>query len=457
MTSPAVFGNLVPWVVQVFLIASAGALLPLLLRIRHPRSQLVYYHITLALCLALPLIQPWQDSLLVVTGPAVTAHRSETLALPWGTVIAWVLLSGMIAKLCWLGVGLWQLRRYRRTATPVSPLPDSIRQAIRLTGADARFCISANVSGPATLGYIDPVVLLPESFASLDADAQRSIACHELLHVRRKDWLVTLIEEMVSAVFWFNPGVWWLLAQARLSREQLVDSEVVRLTAPEPYIRALLSMAVVSRRRFALPAAPFFTEGHLMRRMRLLLAGSNRSAIRICLSYLSVAALLGSAVWCASAWFPLMGEPQIVMAAVPRMADPRLFTIALPPPVGAREDVMYSVSHEAFVNVVPLDQNYSAMQVPPPPPPFPHLGPGGLLPGPGIRILRPGEIASPEEILHLQEAFGGDSEVEISQAEDGTVQRIVVRARRLPNEADAVRSRILSVPAESTSPTDRVD
>ena len=59
---------------------------------------------------------------------------------------------------------------------------------------------------------------------------------------------MTMVEEIFSAFLWFNPGAWWVLAQARLSREQLVDSEVVRLTAREPYVKALLSMAVVSRR-----------------------------------------------------------------------------------------------------------------------------------------------------------------------------------------------------------------
>ena len=42
-----VFDNLTPWLIQVSLVATAGALLPLLFRIRHPRSQLAYYHVVL--------------------------------------------------------------------------------------------------------------------------------------------------------------------------------------------------------------------------------------------------------------------------------------------------------------------------------------------------------------------------------------------------------------------------
>jgi hypothetical protein len=40
--------NLASWVVQVLVIASLGALLPVLFRIRHPRTQLAYTHFILA-------------------------------------------------------------------------------------------------------------------------------------------------------------------------------------------------------------------------------------------------------------------------------------------------------------------------------------------------------------------------------------------------------------------------
>ena len=341
--------NLTLWALQATLVASVGAILPLVLRIRHPRSLLAYYHAVLLLCFALPVIQPWQDSLSVVA-PSSLQLPPQAAALSWGTVITWILVLGSVAKLCWLGMGLWQLRRYRKFAIPLSPIPDSIREATRIIGADALFRVSQQVTGPATLGHIDPIVLLPTSFKSLDAEAQRSIACHELLHVRRRDWLATMVEEIFSAFLWFNPGAWWVLAQARLSREQLVDSEVVRLTAREPYVKALLSMAVVSRRGWALPAASFLNEGHLIHRLRLLLMESKRSAVRLCASYVSVASLLVLTVSGAFIWLPLSGEahtitmltahpvgPQFVVRRDrPVRIDPSLglrnFTIAVPAP-----------------------------------------------------------------------------------------------------------------------------
>jgi beta-lactamase regulating signal transducer with metallopeptidase domain len=58
----------------------------------------------------------------------------------------------------------------------------------------------------------------PESFLALEDEAKLGVACHELLHVRRNDWLITLIEEFVGSLLWFHPAIWWVLGQTRLAR-----------------------------------------------------------------------------------------------------------------------------------------------------------------------------------------------------------------------------------------------
>jgi beta-lactamase regulating signal transducer with metallopeptidase domain len=455
--------NLTLWALQAVLVASVGALLPLVLRIRHPRSLLAYYHAVLLLCFALPVIQPWQDSLAVVA-PSSLQLPSQAAAVSWGNVITWILMLGSFAKLCWLGIGVWQLRRYRKFAIPLYPIPDSIREATRIIGADALFCVSQHVKGPATLGHIDPIVLLPTSFKSLDAEAQHSIACHELLHVRRKDWLATMVEEILSAFLWFNPGAWWVLAQARLSREQLVDFEVVRLTAREPYVKALLSMAVVSRRGWAFPAASFLNEGHLVHRMRLLLMESKRSALRLCASWVSVVSLLVLTVSGAFIWFPLSGEAHTITSlTAPRVSaqfvvrHDRPFRID--PPQGLRNFTIAVQAPErrvVFGFVAGPGPSQEGLLSPPPLPP---LQPGGFgfLEARGVRMFHPGQIVSPEEIERLRKALGDRLELTVSQAEDGTIERVTVIGRSLSNVSNPVPTRIPFTSAESAGSADRVD
>ena len=45
--------NLLAWMEQVIAIALAGALLPVVFQVRHPRTQLAYCHLILAVCLLL--------------------------------------------------------------------------------------------------------------------------------------------------------------------------------------------------------------------------------------------------------------------------------------------------------------------------------------------------------------------------------------------------------------------
>ena len=71
-----VLANLTPWLIQVLLVATAGALLPLLFPVRHPRSQLAYYHVVLGVCLVLPLIQTWQESITIVAGTSLQLPRA---------------------------------------------------------------------------------------------------------------------------------------------------------------------------------------------------------------------------------------------------------------------------------------------------------------------------------------------------------------------------------------------
>jgi len=248
------------------------------------------------------------------------------------------------AKLCWLAAGLWRTRRYRTTATPLFPIPAAVRTAFALSQTDALVCISSAAPGPVTLGFLHPVVMLPESFLALGEEAQCGIACHELLHVRRHDWLVTVIEEFTGALLWFNPAIWWLLAQTRLVREQVVDEEVVRLTtAREPYIDALITIAGGRVEQDLAPAPSFLRRRHLTHRVHHLLKEAHVSKKRLFISYASIVAGLALSAWFALATLPLAGSAQVKESEAPERAgvsvDPGgtiLHRVAVPYPEGAR-------------------------------------------------------------------------------------------------------------------------
>jgi hypothetical protein len=128
MILESLLNNFASWALQVLALGAVGAVLPALFRMRHPRSQLVYGQLVLLACLILPLIQPWlppvgryratrrrcaSPQLLpaAASAPAVTASALAE-------VLLWVFVAGVGIRLCWIGAGLAQLRRYRRKARP---------------------------------------------------------------------------------------------------------------------------------------------------------------------------------------------------------------------------------------------------------------------------------------------------------------------------------------------------
>jgi beta-lactamase regulating signal transducer with metallopeptidase domain len=386
MILDAILRNLRPWTEQVIVIALVAALVPALIRLRHPRTQLAYCHLMLAACLLLPLVQPWRHAMVVIeessaaaaepsisaTAPPPSGERSVAPVLPstltsapalpfWRKIPSerlWlgILAAGALARLCWLLAGLWKIRCYRIAATPLYPIPQAVEAASALTHADALFCVSSDVSGPVMLGVFCPVVLLPDSFPDLDDEAQCGIAAHELLHVRRNDWLVTLLEELAGALLWFNPGIWWLLAQTRLAREQLVDAEAVRLTsAREAYIQALLAIARSRQVLDLAPAPLFLRRRHLTQRMHALLKDGSVSWPRLVSSYAFIATVLGVAGWFSFSAFPLLGSPQIQRIALPAPAPQPVLTAAAPLRVPARAGTQSEQRPRPNLAPVPAD------------------------------------------------------------------------------------------------------
>jgi TonB family protein len=195
-------------------------------------------------------------------------------------------------------LGLWRLKHYRSTALRIALLPDALREAEALAGMESAFYLSDRVATPVTFGWFDPAIILPGWFECMDESHQRAIACHELLHVARRDWLMNLAEELVLTSFWFHPAVWWVVRRIRLSREQVVDGEVVALTgARKPYLHALLEIAAMPR-AMTLPAPLFLVENQLAQRVSLLSKEVRMSKPRLVASLvIALAVVVGTGWW----------------------------------------------------------------------------------------------------------------------------------------------------------------
>src|SRR5262249_34850539 len=121
MNSIISFENLVSWLIQASIIALAGTALPLIFRIRHPKSQLAYFHTVLVCSILFPLIQPRQYSLLLTSGGESTSLQVVS-KISWAAVLVWLLTLGVAVRTFRLVMGYRQVCRFRWSAALVIPV-----------------------------------------------------------------------------------------------------------------------------------------------------------------------------------------------------------------------------------------------------------------------------------------------------------------------------------------------
>ena len=113
--------------------------------------------------------------------------------------------------------GVVRLRRLRRAGRSCAGERRARRAAAHHRNA-REHPLCGGLGQPVTFGFRRPVVLLPDSLRMQPEPIQRAVLAHELWHVRRRDWIWTVVEEAVRAVFWFHPAIWMLLSRDPVGR-----------------------------------------------------------------------------------------------------------------------------------------------------------------------------------------------------------------------------------------------
>ena len=165
-------------------------------------------------------------------------------ALLWGYGIV---LIFRVARLAWFG---YQTRSVCRLAYP-RPLPPALARIVEHCERSFSLpCVSvlctAELSGPATLGFTRPLLLLPETFflEGFPEDDLFSAISHELAHVLRHDFLFNLLYEIASLPVCFHPCATLILSRIAQTRELVCDEIAVQmLPTTRRYATSLLHIA----------------------------------------------------------------------------------------------------------------------------------------------------------------------------------------------------------------------
>jgi uncharacterized protein (TIGR03435 family) len=146
-------------------------------------------------------------------------------------VFAWLLgVSALSLRLLLSSLHVARLRRHENEplGEPWITRLDRLKAALQVS-VPVRLVKSALVEVPTVIGWLRPVILLPAtSLTGLTALQLESILAHELAHVRRYDYLVNLLQNVLEALLFYHPAVWWVSSCVRAEREVCCDEIAVQ-------------------------------------------------------------------------------------------------------------------------------------------------------------------------------------------------------------------------------------
>ena len=159
-----------------------------------------------------------------------------------------------------------------RIAALVRALTHSPRRRARGRAAALRAGAGANrhrlaASGRAAAGKL-PHGLSPEQI--------EAVLCHELAHVRRHDYLVSVVQSVIETILFYHPAVWWVSKQVRRERECCCDELAVAVGGDVlAYARAL---SFLEENRASFPEFVLGANGGVLKMRIKRILGSKRDA-----------------------------------------------------------------------------------------------------------------------------------------------------------------------------------
>jgi D-alanyl-D-alanine endopeptidase (penicillin-binding protein 7) len=362
---------LLHFVWQGALVGCATAVLLAALRHARPERRYAVACVALLLCMAWPaadfVIMLLADQSVQATGlrsltPAPAAVWRDAAGLPgwlqghlaW-VVGAWAACAAVLGLRMALGL-LWVGRATHGRAThgrsdARSRGEDAIWQT-RLSQLAARCGIDRHVrlrivdtlASPVTAGCWRPVVLVPAALVTgMPPALLEALLAHELGHVRRHDYLVNLVQNVIETLLFYHPAVWWIARRIRHEREQIADDFAARqLGEPRRLARALseLERLQFSGQHLAQAAAG----GDLAARIRRLVRPAPQA-----LDWRAALPVLGLALACAASAHALSTRAGVGVAAADLSRSARLDFTSCRKPQYPMADV--AASHEGTVTV----------------------------------------------------------------------------------------------------------
>jgi beta-lactamase regulating signal transducer with metallopeptidase domain len=269
---------------------------------------------------------------------ANTALASSASGGRWPACVAALMLAGVAVGLLRLVVGLLGIDACRRQSRPTSDervlgLVGQMERDMGLSHrVEVRECPA--LGSPATVGWRQPVILLPMDWRGWSEAELCAVLAHELAHVRRWDFALWVAARIMVALNFHHPVCHWLAGTLRLEQELAADALAARYAGGRSaYLRALARMGLrQAGRPSGWPGPAFLSRpGTLMRRITMLRARERpEKRASIVLGLLAAVVLIATAVAASALRAPVVrAEEDNRPVAAPVVARPG--SVEVPP------------------------------------------------------------------------------------------------------------------------------
>ena len=123
---------------------------------------------------------------------------------------------------------LWSLQRHAENATghPALPHIKRLTRHLRIRRR-VQLYLGPQTLMPMVWGIFKIRLALPQGVDKWNEERLRLVLLHELAHAKRHDFLSHALTQLVCALYWFNPLVWWAAHRMTLDREHACDDLVL--------------------------------------------------------------------------------------------------------------------------------------------------------------------------------------------------------------------------------------
>ena len=208
----------------------------------------------------------------------------RTLSAVWPIL---VLLGWGGGTLVVLAVLINSQRQVRRLVSEAIPLTDArILAVVARARTTVRIARAVPVklhpsAAPMVCGVLRPVIILPMSVCTWEEERLYNVFLHELAHVKRYDSVTQTVAALVSALYWYNPLVWFTVRTLQTEQEQACDDVVlIAGNRPRDYATDLLELTQAFQAiRVSVAAIPFARPSQLHTRLQSIVDRSRRRGL----------------------------------------------------------------------------------------------------------------------------------------------------------------------------------